>query len=85
MGNEEGVISVRIRVDGHTYDVFLVDDGTMNTVVRVEHREYRYDAEYAAQFRKKNGDFSLRGFRELAKDAIEAFIQEDVENEMERG
>lgn len=70
---------MRIKTEGKEYDVYLVDDGTMDTVIKVEDREYRYDMEFAADFRKQDGSFSNKGFRELALDAIDSYETELAE------
>lgn len=66
------------------FDVCLCDDGTMDTVVSVSHgliktREYRYDCEYASYFRDENtGAMTDEGFTELAKESLEAFIEDHL-------
>jgi len=67
------------------FDVCLCDDGTMDTVVSVSHglietKEYRYDGEYAAQFRDEDtGAMTDEGFAELAEESVEAFIEEHIQ------
>lgn len=61
--------------------VLLCDDGTMDTVISVEHSlagltEFRYDCEYASQFRDESGAMTEDGFKELAEESAEAFIEE---------
>ena len=63
------------------FTVLLEDDGTMDTVISVEHRltektEYRYDTEYAAMFRDENGAMTDDGFKELAEESVDAYIED---------
>lgn len=63
--------------------VLLEDDGTMDTVISVEHsladkREYRYDCEYASHFRDESGAMTEAGFKELAEESIDAFIEDHI-------
>lgn len=64
------------------FDVCLCDDGTIDTVISVSHalvetREYRYNGEYAAQFKnEETGTMTDDGFIELAQDALEIYIEQ---------
>ena len=63
--------------------VLLEDDGTIDTVVSVSHslagrQEYRYDCEYASQYRDENGAMTEKGFEELAKESAEAYIEDHI-------
>lgn len=83
---------MRIRHDGKLWDVFLMDDGTVDTVISVQPiaraknaysapREVRFDSEYAAQFRRSGGSMTLRGLRELGREAIEDYEELEGEND----
>jgi len=48
-------------------DCTLVDDGTMDTVVSVRGVEYRYSAEFAAEYRDDSG---MLDFDEFCKDVV---------------
>ena len=61
--------------------VLLEDDGTMDTVISVEHslagkREYRYSCEYGAMFRDDDGAMTDEGFKELADESVDAYIED---------
>jgi hypothetical protein len=62
--------------EGNTFDVHLVDDGTMDTVIDVSGREFRFDAEFASYWRDEEGALSEEGLKELALDAL-ANIEEE--------
>jgi len=56
----------------------------MDTVVSISHglieaREYQYDWEYASQYRDEDtGVMTDEGFAELAKESLEAFIEDHL-------
>lgn len=56
---------------GQMQEVHLVDDGTLDTVLELNGREVRYDQEYAALFREKDGTLSNDGMRRLAVEALD--------------
>lgn len=58
------------------HEVFLVDDGTLDTVISVDGSRVTFSQEYAAQHRNKKGILTNKGFKQLAKEAID-FIEED--------
>ncbi len=70
-----------IKHDGHKWRVWLRDDGTMDTVIGIEpvnvklgkSSESRFDSEYAASYRSRDGAMTLRGLRELGKQAAESY------------
>ncbi len=65
-----------IDVDGTKYECYLEDDGTLDTVVSVNGREFRYDCEFAADYRDDDGVMTDDGFYQLACDAIDAYETE---------
>lgn len=71
---------VRFRYAGRLWEATLIDDGTLDTVIRVmpvagdePAWECRFDGEYAATFRDKSGAMTERGLRELGKEAADAY------------
>ena len=66
------------KAKGHYHEVGLGDDGTMDTVIEVDGREFRFDGEYASSYRRRDGSMTERGVRELARECLE-----DVHTETE--
>lgn len=95
---------MRIRYAGKLWDVWLQDDGTLDTVISVQpvgrpkahsysldggmtyydyptdYRgpyypalEERFDIEYASEFRRPNGEMTMRGLRVLGQEAADAY------------
>lgn len=63
------------------FDVYLGDDGTLDTVVEVwckdrPLKEIRFSQEYATDFRDSGGTISDNSFAELAEEAVEAYIEQ---------
>lgn len=71
------------------FEVCLVDDGTLDTVLDVYHyapngfhlrhkgtTQIRFSQEYAASFRNDTGTMTDKGFAELAIEAVEAYYIE---------
>lgn len=54
----------------HTYEIFLVDDGSLDTVIEINGRDFRFDSEYASIYRDKNGVMTEKGLKELAEETI---------------
>ena len=73
---------MRIRHDGQMWDVFLCDDGTMDTVIEVydpkrdRSIESRFDCEWASYCRDRDGVMTRSGLRELAVDVIDDWEDE---------
>ena len=64
------------------YDVKLIDDGSLDTVVEVNGKQIRYDTEFGSQFRnKKTGGITKKGWEELKEQAIKDFEGQDIEIE----
>ena len=60
--------------------VVLVDDGTLDTVLSVCYRihpriqeDIRFSQDHPANIRRADGCLTVEGFRELAKEAVDAF------------
>jgi len=69
---------MRIAVDNEEYDVWLEDDGTLDTVVSVHHvregwtQEVRWSTEHGAQYRDEDGTMTDEGFKTLAEESADA-------------
>ena len=59
-----------MKIDGH--NCWLVDDGTLDTVISVDGEEVRFDCEYASEFRDTDGSMTETGFLQLAEEAIDS-------------
>lgn len=66
--------------DGRKHSVFLMDDGTLDTVIKVDGKAFRYDADFASHYRKSNGEMTREGLRALANDAISGMDDNDDDN-----
>lgn len=67
---------MKVVVGGQKYTVELIDDGTLDTVVRVtdisgNSREERFSQEYASDYRNAKGVLSKDGLKFLAEEVIE--------------
>jgi hypothetical protein len=69
---------IEIEGEKKVYEVFLVDNGTLDTVLTVNGFKVTYDSEFASPYRDERGALTAGGFHELALDAIEAY-EEDLE------
>ena len=54
----------------HKYEVYLIDDGSLDTVIEINGRDFRFDSEYASIYRDKDGVMTEEGLRELAEETI---------------
>jgi hypothetical protein len=61
---------------GKKLNVYLEDDGTLDTVVSVNGQTFRFDTEYATQFRNKKGEITKSGWKNLKKEAIDTYEME---------
>jgi hypothetical protein len=71
---------MRLRHLGKMFDVALVDDATLDTVIMVDGQVVRFDREHAAEFRREDGSLRTAGLAALAREAIDADLFEDVED-----
>jgi len=62
---------MKITYDNATYDVWIIDDGTLDTVLLVDNIEHRFDGEYASYYRDTEGSLTYQGLKELAIQAID--------------
>ena len=65
---------MNIRFNKKMHEVYLEDDGTMDTVISVDGKENRFDSEYAAEYRNESGDMTKAGLRSLAVECLECPI-----------
>jgi hypothetical protein len=71
-------------IDIGPYRIELIDDGSLDTVLKVylrvqpqgSAREYRFSTDHAAQFRTPDGYMSREGMKELGNEAVEMYRQE---------
>lgn len=61
---------MRLEVGDCVYEVFLVDDGTLDTVLTINGNEVRLSTDYACNFRNEDGSLSDKGLKELALEEI---------------
>lgn len=83
---ESGVVAMIIQDEEHgEFDVWLVDDGTLDTVLEVcqmgallstAGREIRFSQERGAECRDETGAVTNVGFAELAHEAVKAYIEQ---------
>lgn len=72
---------MKIERDGKTFEVYLVDEGTLDTVIQIEGTEFvnRFDQEYASSFRdEQTGELTEEGFRELAEETVEDYLEQQA-------
>lgn len=77
---------MRIISDRRKFDVVLCDRGTLDTVIRIRpvrgSHNWQYvtfDGEYAASYRDRNGAMTVRGLRELGREAAADYICPDCD------
>lgn len=66
------------------FGVYLSDDGTLDTVISVypytvgfpDEQEIRFSQEHASLCRDETGAMTEEGFKELAEEAVEAYIEQ---------
>ena len=59
--------------DGRIYSCFLVDDGTLDTVIEVVGVDFRFSD--TSMYRDKNGALTDKGFIELCDECINDYWQ----------
>jgi hypothetical protein len=52
------------------YEIELIDDGTLDTVISINEKEFRFSSEYAEIYRTEEGYMTEEGLRELAEETI---------------
>ena len=68
-----------MQIDNH--ECYLVDDGTLDTVISVNGIEFHYDTEFASQFRDETGAMTEIGFKNLCEIAIDDYEEQKAYNE----
>lgn len=68
---------MRLRHLGRMFDVALVDDGTLDTVLLIDGQTARFSCEHAAEFRREDGSLRVSGLAALAREAIDADLFEE--------
>jgi len=63
--------------ENNMFNVQLVDDGTMDTVIDINGREFRFDAEFASYWRDEDGSMTEEGLKQLALDALSSMEEEE--------
>ena len=56
--------------DKERYEIELIDDGTLDTVISINNKEFRFSSEYTEIYRDKEGYMTEEGLRELAEETI---------------
>ncbi len=67
---------MKFKHGDHKHEVFLLDDGTLDTVISVDGKEQRYSQEFASGFRNRWGGMTFGGLRAMAEDACDAGLLE---------
>ena len=62
---------MNVTIEKTQFECYLIDDGTLDTVIEIDGTEHRFDGDYANQYRDKNGTMMEEGFIELCKECIE--------------
>jgi len=79
---EQPTWSVDLYLDsqiGKKFVVNLVDDGTLDTVIEIGGREFRFDQEFASSCRNKEGAMTIRGLRYLGYNILNSLEEEELE------
>ena len=63
--------TMTIRHSGREHEVYLGDNGTLDTLITVDGIEHTFDGEYASQYRDSDGAMTEDGLRTLAIECIE--------------
>jgi len=71
--------------ENNQFEVYLVDDDTIDTVIDVNGKEFRFDPEFASYWRDEDGTLSEEGLKELALDALSNMEEEDYNELVARG
>lgn len=75
---ESKMNEMKVDFEGHTFDVYLEDSGTMDTVISINGKEFTFDSEFASMFRDEDtGEMTSEGLEELALDALSTIEPEE--------
>ena len=67
---------MNLNYAGEEFEVHLLDDGTLDTVIEINDIEHRFSTEFAARWRDSDGVMSEEGIREMALLVIEDYDEE---------
>tara|TARA_R100000656_G_scaffold121427_1_gene96395 strand:- start:103 stop:336 length:234 start_codon:yes stop_codon:yes gene_type:complete len=62
--------SKRFKISKTEYECYIIDDGTLDTVIEINNNVFRFDTEYASIYRDKNGFLTHEGLIELVEETI---------------
>ena len=62
---------MNVTIERTQFECYLIDDGTLDTVIEVDGVEHRFDGGFASYYRQPDGSLEESGFKELCKMAIE--------------
>jgi hypothetical protein len=80
------LIEMKVNDGEHEFDVELVDDGTLDTVISINGREFRFDQEFTGMWRdREEGTLSDESLKELALDALANMEPEDYDELVAKG
>jgi hypothetical protein len=52
------------------YEIYLADDGTLDTVINIDGIDIHFDCEYASQYRTLDGKMKIKGLKLLVDEII---------------
>jgi len=71
VSESKNLLEMKVTDDeGNEFDVYLEDDSTIDTVISINGREFRFTPEFAGFWRDEEGVLSEEGLRELALEAL---------------
>ncbi len=73
------LIEMIVNDGEHEFDVNLIDDGTLDTVIDINGKEFRFDQEFAEMWWDEDGTLSEEGLKELALDALSNIEPEEYD------
>lgn len=76
--------SIQVNDGDNTFNVDLSDDGSLDTVITINGKEFRFDQEFADMWRDETGELSDAGLEEMALDAL-ANMEPDEYQELVNG
>ena len=95
--SKKKLIETQVSDEENTFEVSLVDDGSEDTVIDINGREFRFSSDFADLWRNEEGGLSKEGLTEIALDALanleeedygelvgQASAQKDAEKELDR-
>jgi hypothetical protein len=64
--------------DGEKHSVELLDDGTLDTVLKIDGHEMRLSQDHAANFRDEDGILTSQALIEMAKEELDLGLVGDL-------